>query len=86
MGNCFGKILCAYATNNLTRFGAAPMEGHMKRAVRIFGYLRYNDRGRTIFEILYPDIIKVESKHDYCICLYPDAEESIPSNALIRVI
>ena len=69
-----------YATNTLARFGAAPREGHTKIAIGIFGYLRYNYRGSTMFDIEYPDTSKAEFKHNYWIDIYPYTEEAIPSN------
>ena len=66
-----GRYDVQYATNTLERFGAAPMEGNTERAIRIFVYLRYNDRGRTMFDIEDPDTRKVELKHNDQIDLYP---------------
>ena len=54
-----------YANNNLARFGAAPRKGHMKISIKIFGYLRYNDRFRNMFDIEDPDTSKMDFKHNY---------------------
>ena len=35
-----GRIDITYATQTLARFAAAPREGHLKRALRMFGYLK----------------------------------------------
>ena len=35
-----GRIDITYATQTMAKFSAAPREGHLKRALRIFGYLK----------------------------------------------
>ena len=74
-----------YATNTLARFEAAPREGHMKRSIKIFCYLRYNDRGSIMFDIEDPETIKVKFKNNDWIDLYTYTEEVIPSNAYVPI-
>ena len=74
----FGRYDVQYSTNALARFWAAPREGHMKIAIRIFGYLRYNDKGGTLFDIEDTYTRKVRLNHNDWIDLYTDTEESIP--------
>ena len=76
-----GRYDVQYATNTLARFGSAPREGHIRRAIRIFGYLKHNNKGRILFDIAEPDTSRVEFKDNDWIDLYPDAEEAIPANA-----
>ena len=77
-----GRFDIQYATNSLARFAALPREGHKKRAIRIFGYLRHHPKARTIYDPcpLNLESIKFED-HDWT-DLYPFAEEHIPEKAL----
>ena len=72
-----GIYYVQYETNDLARFGAATRKWHTKKSIRIFVYLRYNDRRRTMFEIEYKYKIKVEFKYNDCIDLYKYKEEAI---------
>ena len=80
-----GRYDVQYANNNLARFGAAPREGHMKRAIRKFGYFRYNYRGMNMFDIEDPDTRKVDFNNNDCIDLYPDTDEAITLNLPVTI-
>ena len=54
-----GRYCVQYATSTLARFGDAPREGQTKKALWIFGYLRYNGRGSIMFYIEGQDTRKV---------------------------
>ena len=77
-----GRYDIQCATNTLARFGPLPREGHKKKAIRIFGYLRHHPKARTICDPrpLNLNSIKFE-EHDWT-DLYPFAEEYIPKNVL----
>ena len=62
----FGRFDIQYATNSLARFASLPREGHKKRAIRIFGYLRHHPKARTIYDPrpLNLEAIKFEN-HDW---------------------
>ena len=74
-----GRFDINYATSALSRFNMAPREGHLKAAKRILGYLKTFPKGRTIFDISYPDHSKYPmTDHPNWKEFYPDAEEDIP--------
>ena len=74
-----GRFDINYATSALSRFNMAPREGHLKAAKRILGYLKTFPKGRTIFDISYPDHSKYPTTdHPNWKEFYPDAEEDIP--------
>ena len=50
-----GKFDIQYATNTLARFAQKPREGHMKRAIRLFWYLKYNPKAKLFFDPTYFD-------------------------------
>jgi len=72
-----GRFDVQYATNTLARFAAIPREGHKRRALRLFGYLKHHPRACTIFSPIELDMdhIKFE-EHDWT-DLYPFAQEHI---------
>jgi len=74
-----GRFDIAYTINTLSRYSAAPREGHMKALMRVFGYLDNHPNGRIIIDPNYYDRSKYpptprENWHE----LYPEAEEDIP--------
>ncbi len=77
-----GRYDIQYATNTLARLGQKPREGHLKRALRVFGYLKFHARGKLYFD---PSPISYEGidfkDEDWTEC-YPDAEEYTDENAL----
>ena len=76
-----GRYDILYATNTLARFGQKPREGHLKRALRVFGYLKFHARGKLYLD---PSPISYEGidfkDEDWTEC-YPDADEYIDDNA-----
>ena len=72
-----GRFDIQYATNTLARFGSVPREGHLKRCLRLFGYLKHNHKARIVFDPTNPNLeaLKFEN-HDWT-DLYPFAEEYI---------
>ena len=45
-----GRYDIQYATNTLARFGQKPLEGHLKRALRVFGCLKFHARGKLYLD------------------------------------
>ena len=44
-----GRFDITFAVSSLSRFAARPREGHLKRAIKIYGYLKkYQKRGYKI--------------------------------------
>jgi len=50
-----GRYDIQYATNTMARFGGNPREGHLKRMMRIFGYLKHHPKHRIRFDTSNPD-------------------------------
>jgi len=48
-----GRLDIAVAVMTLSSFRAAPREGHLERAKRIYGYLRKMKHAGSIFELVY---------------------------------
>ncbi len=45
-----GRFDIQYATNTLARYGAKPREGHFRRMLRVFGYLKSHNRARILMD------------------------------------
>ena len=73
-----GRFDIAFATNCLARFSMQPREGHLKAAIRIFGYLKKFSKGRIIMDSAYPDHSKYPTEDYDWSELYPDATEELP--------
>ena len=75
-----GRYDVQYATNTLARYGTTPREGHLKRMLRLFGYLKHHQKYRIAFDNGDPSYDSPEFfEHDFT-GLYPDANEDIPEN------
>ena len=77
-----GRFDVAYAVASMARFVACPREGHLKRAVRIFGYLKKHPNRRIKIDSRDPEYVGSEEvwKVDLSLELqgcYPDAFEEI---------
>jgi hypothetical protein len=75
-----GRGDLAFAVTNLSRFTAAPRQGHLDRAIRLFGYLKRH-KHRAIRLDARPPLIDHGSLHsgatpDYSE-MYPDAAEDV---------
>ena len=76
-----GRFDIAYAVNTLSRYSAAPREGHLKALMRIFGYLDTYPTGRILIDTKLHD----RTQYTPARCeawdeLYPDATEDLPEN------
>lgn len=76
-----GRYDIQYATNTLARFGQKPREGHLKRALRVFGYLKFHARGKLYLDPSPISYEGIDFKDEDWIECYPDAEEYIDENA-----
>jgi hypothetical protein len=81
-----GRFDIAHATNQLARFSSCPREGHMKRALRVFGYLRRRKNRRILIDSRDPIIAGVDFSGGDKLAgemgkEYPGAAEMIDSSA-----
>ena len=76
---CRIDILCA--TIQLTKFQAAPREGHLRAALRVWGYLKNNPRFGILIDPSDPIFTPNKTKVDHTLFdnIYPDATEQIAS-------
>jgi hypothetical protein len=70
-----------FAVNSMARFSNAPRQGHMKRMLRVFGYLKYHEKARIKFDTTLPNYEGLEFKNYDWSQQYPDAEEEIHPDA-----
>jgi hypothetical protein len=77
-----GRLDIAQAVTSLSRFSAAPREGHMERAHRIFAYLKRRKHLAIRLDPRAPLIdhgsLRSEKEPDFS-AIYPDAAEDIDS-------
>ena len=74
-----GRFDIAYAVQSLARFGMIPRVGHLKRMIKVFGYLKTRPNGKLICDCSYPDHSKYETiPHQNWQDFYPGAEEELP--------
>lgn len=81
-----GRLDIQFSTTSLNRFNASPRQGHLSRALRVFGYLKKYKNKRIAVDSR-PPILKLDdsvviSKEDLAEIrrLYPEAEEEIDPN------
>ena len=84
---CLGGIDIGFATPSLSRFTACPSEGHMKRILRVYDYLKIYKNGRYVVNSRDPILVggKDYLEKDYTKMFenqYPDASEEIDSRLL----
>ena len=66
-----------YSTNTFTHFAQNQRDGHLKQALRVFGYLKHHSKGKIYLDtesIFYDEI---EFGDEYQTKCYPDDEEYI---------
>ena len=76
-----GRFDVQYATNTLARYGAKPREGHFRRMLRVFGYLKSHNRTRIQMDPRDPDYNGITFVDNDWAGLYADAEEDLDPNA-----
>jgi hypothetical protein len=72
-----GRMDVQFATNTLARFGASPRDGHRKRALRLFGYLKHFIKAGIHLDFYPLDLSSIEFTNNDWKDLYPDAEEYV---------
>ena len=75
-----GRFDVQYATNTLARYAIQPREGHFKRCLRLFGYLKYHSKARLRFDPSDPNYDGLKFDNQDWANLYPGAEEILPNN------
>ena len=76
-----GRWDMQYSTKTLTRFAQKPRDGHLKRALRVFGYLRNHSKDKVYLD---PEPISYDGiefgDEDWTKC-YPDTEAYIDTES-----
>ena len=75
-----GRHDILYATGTLARYNSLPREGHLKAALKLFGYLKNNPKATTIFDTRQVNLDKFKSVDHNWNELYPGAREELPEN------
>ena len=75
-----GRFDIQYATNTLARYNTMPRAGHMKRAMRLFGYLKSYSRGTLYLDPSDPNLEGIAFVSNDWTEVYPDAQEYLPEN------
>ena len=65
----------------LSRFLAAPREGHLEQCFHIFAYLKQHDRSSLVFDDQEPEFAESRFQKADWAEFYPGAVEQIPPNA-----
>ena len=74
-----GRFDIATAVMTMSRFRAAPREGHILRLKRIFGYVREMKHARIRFDTEEPDYSDLpDQDYDWMYSVYGDVQEVIP--------
>jgi hypothetical protein len=75
-----GRVDIMVEAGLLSRFQAAPREGHLEQLIHVFAYLKCYSRSSMVFDWTYP----VFDTSKFSVCdwaeYYPDAKEPIPTN------
>ena len=81
----------AHATSSLSRFSTCPREGHLARALRVFGFLKKRPNRRYVVDSRDPILRGGEKalQKDFTLelgALYPDAAEEIDANLTMPLV
>ena len=63
-----------YAANTLVIFGQNPLDDHIKRALRVFGFLKHHMQDKLLFDPTPMSHGGIYFKYEYWTECYPDAE------------
>jgi hypothetical protein len=75
-----GRIDIMFSVSMLSRYLAAPREGHLEQAFHIFAYLKAHSTSSLVFAANPPVVDETKFvSHDWS-KYYPDAEEAVPPN------
>lgn len=72
-----GRFDVQFATNTLARFGQALREGHLKRALRMFGHMKHHARAKFHFDPGEPCYDGIDFEDNDWTDSHPDAHEGI---------
>ena len=90
-----GRLDLTFVTSSLSRFVAAPRQGHLKRVLKVFSYIRKSPNKRIVVDSSNPDFLESGNAMDqYFTKLlegrYPWAKEEIdpefPSPSLTKLL
>ena len=74
-----GRLDIATAVMTLSKFRAAPREGHLERAKRIFGYVRKFDNAKITIRTDEPDYSQLpDQEYDWMYSVYGNVKELVP--------
>ncbi len=76
-----GHFDIQFAIVTLSRFTIAPREGHMRRLLRTFGYLKNHSKSRITIDIGLPNLDGFQYEMFDWTMQYPDATEELPTDA-----
>ncbi len=74
-----GRFDVQYATSTLARYSSCPKEGHLKAALRVFGYLKAYVKARIDVDTSISEIQGEAVEHDW-VEFYHGLEEEIPAD------
>ena len=72
-----GHFDVQYATNTLARHASMPCEGHRKRALRLFGYLKHYYKAGIHLDCDPLNLSSIKFEDHYWTYIYPDEEEYV---------
>ena len=75
-----GRLDIGFAVSSLSRFSAAPRQGHLELSYYLFGYLKKNPNRRIVLDSRPLDVdeeLRKDSFHPDFLDDYPDAKEDI---------
>lgn len=76
-----GRWDIQYAVNTMARFAMMPREGHLRRMMRLFGYLKYYAKARNLFDPTDPSYDDFKFTENDWEGLYPDSLEEVDPKA-----
>ena len=75
-----GRIDIIVEVGLLSRFQAAPREGHLEQLFHVFAYLKKYNRSSMVFDWTYPELDESVFQECDWTEFYPEAKEAIPPN------
>ena len=76
-----GRFDVQYTINTLARFAQQPSKRNMKRAPRLFGYLKYNPQAKLYSDPTFLDHEHIKFENNEWKHIFPDASEAVDDNA-----
>jgi hypothetical protein len=75
-----GRIDILVDVSKLSRFLAAPREGHLEQVLHVFAYLKRHPKSKLVFDDIVPDVRNFGCAANDWSQLYPGAAEVLPHN------